>query len=260
MARKISNRQAIAILAGSVVLSLGVGAGVRLLTSPQPAEISEENSQEVATAVPPIPEGELFADGAFVPASRELRLASPDLLQSTPKDDRLAVVLPSVGGRPNPFTPLVTAKPAPKPEPAPAAAAIAPAPPAANPQPLPVVPVTATQSLPPLPPMAPAPSAVLPQPSVATAPSSLPPTPVPVSPVDRVEITGVAQIGDRTSVIIREIGLSTSRYVREGDLVAGGQVRVKRIDMSSTEPVVILEFNGQEFYRTVGSGALVGML
>lgn len=260
MARKISNRQAIAILAGSVALSLGVGAGIRLLTSPQPADISETSGQEAATVVPPAAENELFADGTFVPASRDLRLANPELLQSTPKDDRLAVILPSVGGRPNPFTPLVAAKPTAKPEPAPAAAAIAAASPAMNPQPLPVVPVAATQSLPPLPPIAPAPSALLPQPSTAAVPSSLPPTPVPVSPVDRVEITGVAQIGDRTSVIIREVGLSTSRYVREGDLVAGGQVRIKRIDMSSTEPVVVLEFNGQEFYRTVGSGALVGML
>jgi hypothetical protein len=43
-------------------------------------------------------------------------------------------------------------------------------------------------------------------------------------------------------------------------MLAGGQVRVKSIDTSSAEPVVVLTYNGQDYTRTVGSGTLIGSL
>jgi Tfp pilus assembly protein PilP len=84
--------------------------------------------------------------------------------------------------------------------------------------------------------------------------------PLPQSPVDQIAITGVAQIGNTVSVIVRETGSASGRHVRAGDILAGGQVRVKSIDTSTAEPTVVLTYNGQDYTRTVGSGALIGSL
>ncbi len=94
-------------------------------------------------------------------------------------------------------------------------------------------------------------------PEVAIAPTV---APVVQNPVDQVAITGVAQIGDTVSVIVRESGNASSRHVKPGDLVAGGQVRIKSIDTSAAEPMVVLTYNGQDYIRTVGSSALIGSL
>ena len=88
----------------------------------------------------------------------------------------------------------------------------------------------------------------------------LPVNPVQQSPIDQIAITGVAQIGNAVSVIVRESTGASSRHVKVGDMLAGGQVRVKSIDTSSAEPVVVLTYNGQDYTRTVGSGTLIGSL
>jgi hypothetical protein len=92
---------------------------------------------------------------------------------------------------------------------------------------------------------------------VAVAPTV---NPVLQSPVDQIAITGVAQIGNAVSVIVRESTGASSRHVKVGGMLAGGQVRVKSIDTSSAEPVVVLTYNGQDYTRTVGSGTLIGSL
>lgn len=74
---------------------------------------------------------------------------------------------------------------------------------------------------------------------------------MPQSPVEAVELTGVVQVGDRVGVIVRESNGQTSRHVFAGDLLAGG-VRLKAIDLSAKEPLVILEYQGEEYTRMVG--------
>jgi hypothetical protein len=78
----------------------------------------------------------------------------------------------------------------------------------------------------------------LPQPQLATA----------------VAVTGVVQVGGETYAIIQAPNEPTSRHVRVGQRLANGQVLVKRIEMrGGAEPVVILEENGIEVARPVGS-------
>jgi len=73
---------------------------------------------------------------------------------------------------------------------------------------------------------------------------------VPQSPLEAVELTGVVQVGDRVGVIVREGQGQSSRHVFAGDLLAGG-VRVKSVDVSAQQPLVILEYQGQEYTRVV---------
>jgi hypothetical protein len=75
---------------------------------------------------------------------------------------------------------------------------------------------------------------------------------VPQNPVQAIELTGVIQVGDRVGIIVRESNGQTSRHLFEGDLLAGGQVRIKSIDMSTQQPLVILEYQGKEYPRMVG--------
>ncbi|MBD2260965.1 hypothetical protein [Pseudanabaena sp. FACHB-2040] len=250
---KLSNRQIGMVLAASALIALGVGSGIRILTSgaPDPAltPVSGATGEGGEAAI-------AFQTSPFVPSTSTLRLADPGLLKSTPQEVRLETV---VAGRPDPFAPIVLPGPGALKRPAAAAPVAATAAPAPV-QDLPLIPVAATQALPPLPTM------MVPLPNlgpVAAAPtmplSSDQPFAQPQSPVDRIEISGVAQIGDHVSLIVKEPGVMTSRYVRAGELIAGGQVRVKRIDLSNSEPVVVLEYNGQEFYRSVGSAALAGL-
>lgn len=248
----LANRQVGLLLVGSVLLALGVGSGIRLMTATPkataPSEFTPAASNTGTTA---------FESGPFVPSSGGLRLANPSLLQSTPKEVRLDTV---VAGRPDPFAPVA--------QPTGGASARRPAEPLATastppaPPQLPVIPVTVTQALPPLPTAVPplpelGPVAALPTPGGF---SGTPQGGLPQSLVDRIEISGVVHIGSRVSVIVKEPGATTSRYVSTGDAIANGQVRIKRIDLSDTEPTVVLEYNGQEFYRSVGSTALVGLL
>lgn len=68
-----------------------------------------------------------------------------------------------------------------------------------------------------------------------------------------VAVEGVVQIGDETHAIVKLPTDGTSRYVSEGQLLSGGQLLVKRIEISPySEPMVILEQNGIEVAKTVG--------
>lgn len=260
MSKAISNRQLYPAVAGGVLIALTCGVVLKLIHT----SYQEEPESIPQTATPSLPQAQTeeppstpFESGPFLQASPSFQLANPALLQSTSPSARADTV---VAGRSDPFAPIVRPSALPS-RPRPAQAVAPPAPPQGTPvQNLPVVPVAATQSLPPLPALpAPAVPGSMPQASseVAVAPTA---APVAQNPVDRVAITGVAQIGNAVSVIVRETGSASSRHVKPGDVLAGGQVRVKTIDTSTAEPTVVLTYNGQDYTRTVGSSALIGSL
>lgn len=87
---------------------------------------------------------------------------------------------------------------------------------------------------------------VLPSPLAA-----LPPIPQPVI-APTISVSGVVQLGNVPYAIVRS-GSEPERYVRVGDRIAGGSVRVKRIDTLAFEPRVILEENGVEVSRPISA-------
>lgn len=86
--------------------------------------------------------------------------------------------------------------------------------------------------------------------------------PSPITPLPRIPqpvvaptiaVSGVVQLGGEPYAIVSSSS-EPERYVRVGDRLAGGSVRVKRIDTMAFEPQVILEENGIEVSRPIGSG------
>lgn len=65
------------------------------------------------------------------------------------------------------------------------------------------------------------------------------------------------QVGGDIQIILQTPGSAFSRYVRVGDTVANGEVRVVRVERLQGEPVVILEQNGVEVARGVGEPGIV---
>jgi hypothetical protein len=103
-------------------------------------------------------------------------------------------------------------------------------------------------------------------PPAQTAPiTQFPPVSIPnVNPPQRlseaIEITGVVEVGGKTSVIVKAPDERSSRYVQVGDYLSNGKVLVKRVEMGM-EPMVILEEDGAEVTRSVGGGSsLAGLL
>lgn len=129
--------------------------------------------------------------------------------------------------------------------------------------PLPKAPAKqATSAMPQLPPIQLPPLRSAPLPNLAGS-SPLPPLtipsaaakPVPPSPTalaESVEVSGVVQVGNRWTVIVKESSASSSRYVAVGDYVENGRVLVKKIvSPGSTEPVVILQQGGVEIRKSL---------
>lgn len=87
---------------------------------------------------------------------------------------------------------------------------------------------------------------VLPSPLAA-----LPPIPQPVI-APTISVSGVVLLGNEPYAIVRS-GSEPERYVRVGDRIAGGSVRVKRIDTLAFEPRVVLEENGVEVSRPIST-------
>ena len=71
--------------------------------------------------------------------------------------------------------------------------------------------------------------------------------------VDQVVVSGVVQLGSGVSVIVTEPGSTVSRRVSQGDLLAGGRIKVKSIDMAGQEPLVVLTYDGKDYTRSVGA-------
>lgn len=81
------------------------------------------------------------------------------------------------------------------------------------------------------------------------------PSPQPPQPVlaQGVAVTGVVELGGITQVIVKAPDEQFSRYVRVGDYLSNGQVKVKRIESSySSTPIVVLEQYGIEVSKQVG--------
>ncbi|MGG6240469.1 hypothetical protein ACQ4N7_17730 [Nodosilinea sp. AN01ver1] len=269
----LSKRKLYAAISGGLLLAIAAGAALKLTmgsSSPEAAGVDSENSDLMATdtasadpqeaLVPQTDESATpFQSKPFFQPSAPLRLAEPNLLRSTSSQARVEAV---AAGRPDPFASVVL--PGPKASrPTPAAAALTPVPAAVASRGLPTVPVVATQSLPPLP-QAPAQSVALPNLPAPFLPGSVPPLPtdIAVAPtgspvfqnlVDQVVVSGVVQVGSGVSVIVTEPGSTVSRRVSQGDMLAGGRIKVKSVDMSGQEPVVIMTYEGQDYTRTVGA-------
>lgn len=245
-------------LAGAVGLAVLVGAGLRFVI-PQTAPTSAQTDPAETTTPLATSDGTLAFESPMVSVSWRLQSATPStLLASTQGSSRADTI---VAGRVDPFAPITQAPPL---KPA-ASAATATTPPnqvqagsGAAPvgTPLPIAPIPTAGRLPALPssptpvavPSTPVPLANLPSPSQLVGNQ-----PVANSPLQLIELTGVAQVGDRVALIVREAGTGNSRYTFAGDYLANGQVLVKRIDVSSQEPLVILEYNGREYPRMVGT-------
>ncbi|MEM6449647.1 MAG: hypothetical protein AAF703_04955 [Cyanobacteria bacterium P01_D01_bin.105] len=91
------------------------------------------------------------------------------------------------------------------------------------------------------------------EPLVVPSPiATLPTVPQPII-APTVSVSGIVQLGNEPYAIVRS-GSEPERYVRVGDRIAGGSVRVKRIETLAFEPRVILEENGIEVPRPVVSG------
>lgn len=90
-----------------------------------------------------------------------------------------------------------------------------------------------------------------------TAPKQEPPPPS-VEPslnlAKNTSVQGVIQTEKNLYAIVKLPEDKTSRYVGEGEELPGGEVSVKRIEIKpDSEPLVILEQNGTEVAKTVGS-------
>lgn len=249
----LRNRPQLLII-GTVVLAATIGGTLRLFSGQEqpPAPVAVEPTESVE------PTAELF-QSPMVALSAELRKAAmpSELVHSTATEDRLSVI---AAGRNDPFAPITRTIGATSSS-SQASGTNA----ANNVEPniaaLPTAPVANTPDLPPVPSVSFAPQPP-PLPSIPVAPNpvTIPSLPsnlpqinsVPQNPVQAIELTGVVQVGDRVGVIVREGNGGTSRHLFEGDLLAGGQVRVKAIDLSAQEPLVILEYQGKEYPRMVG--------
>lgn len=197
---------------------------------------------------------EEFAE-PLVPVAPQLSpIARADLIQSTDPNERLQQINSS---RSNPFAvvpipppPQVIAPPAP---PAPTAAA----PPAGTA----TSPVGAAR---PGVPGAGSPVAVAPGSAPGATPGApgtgQPATPPPLAPLpalpqptlaEAVQVSGVMTIGSENFAVVQTS--AGSQYVRVGQRVSNGRVLIKRIDLRGSEPMVVLEENGIEVSRPVGS-------
>ena len=244
------------LIVGTIVFAAMVGGALRFFLGQEPT--TPPISVDSADAAEPTTE--LF-QSPMVTLSNELRKASTpsELVNSTSTEDRLTLI---AAGRSDPFapiTPTIGATPSRSNRNTPAETASTnvdpnvsalPTAPVANVPDLPPVPtVSVVPQPPPLPSIPAAPNPI----SIPSLPNNLPQiAPVPQNPVQSIELTGVVQIGDRVGVIIREGNGQTSRHLFEGDWLGGGQIRIKSIDLSAQEPLVILEYQGQEYPRIVG--------
>jgi hypothetical protein len=258
----MANRKLYAALTGGLLLAVVAGAGIRLTTGGNAnAPVAEVNTDAAAldgdgALTPSTGEAAIpFQSQPFFSASTPLRLADPSLLRSTSSQSRVETV---TAGRPDPFASVVL--PGPRvPRPEPAATLLAPTPVATAAQSLPTVPVAVTQSLPPVPQAVSLPN--LPLPFLA---GNVPPIPtdLAVAPtgssafqnlVDQVVVSGVVQVGSGVNVIVTEPGSTVSRRVSAGDMLAGGRIQVKSVDLSGQEPMVVLTYDGRDYTRTVGA-------
>lgn len=242
-----------------VVLAAAIGGTLRIMVGQTPIETP--SAPTTAERSPHPPAGQETPDNLFetpmMSLSAELRkAATPDeLLRSTMSEDRLSVI---TAGRPDPFAPIMRPI-GPLPSSTSDEAEVTSSPPSIPVAPsLPEASISRIPDLPALPTVNAAPPS-LPSIPLASGPLPIPSLPsnvfpgasAPQSPIQAVEVTGVIQVGNRVGVIVREGNGQSSRHLFEGDLLANGQIRVKAINLAAEQPVVILEYQGKEYPRTI---------
>lgn len=246
----------------TALVLVGCASGDRTTQqSPTPASPSVASSPQ-ATATKPVTQ-QNFSKPLVPPVPVTKTVPVPGLVQPTNATARLPQI---ASGRRDPFAAVVTSpvvvpaasstasRPIPQVAPVPrviATAPVRPAPAPVRPAPAPVI-ATA-----PLPQLQPGSSnfTTVPLPPPAAFPGAVPMAPTRAA--DVIEVTGVVQVGQKVSAIIKVPAESSSRYVSEGEYLAGG-ILVKRIELGTREePLVVLEQNGVEIVKTVGSSNTV---
>lgn len=246
------------MILAAAAIAAAAGGFLRVSTAFSESSAAKPLAQPSAAA----PVGGPFLK-AVVPSLQILRGAAA---LSAPSHNAAVADLPAdlPAGRLDPFAPVIQPRPVTKASPSsqspaeslPQETIVTTLPP----QPLPG-PATVPPLLPPVPvgnwpPLAPLPAIPLAPDSVAPA---SPAFGTPLSPVDAISITGMVQLGDRAALIIKEFNGEASRHVFTGDTLANGQVLLKQIDTSAQEPRAILEYQGQEYPRIIGSGQITAL-
>jgi hypothetical protein len=230
---------------------LAVGCAGETVSESSPEEISDEvatlGEEPIVQEIQPAP-AQAFPYQQSPIAANSSSLPVPNLIPPTTTPERLPQV--SVG-RTDPFANLpVSPNVSISRRPTPAAPATVPAAPSLLP-PAPSVSTVPMQTLPTLP------TLEAPPPSLGTGSLPLvaiPPMAPPQRLAETIEISGVVEVGGKTSVIVQVPNEMSSRYAAVGDYLANGKVLIKRVEMGM-EPTVILEEDGVETIRYVGSGS-----
>jgi hypothetical protein len=236
-------------LVGITCLTAGCAAKTASNSSTQPAPTAEANQAIEKPAAAPQAFTAPMTPDAAIPT-----LPVPSLIPPTASLTRLPQV--EAGRRSDPFAALAMAPTVVEKVNAGSNSSLPAVP--ATPATLPTVSVNTlpTSAPPPLPNLLPVPANVAHLPAV-NLPATVPQV---QSVAQAVEISGVVQVGGKTNVIVQEPNDHTSRYVTVGEYLGNGKVLVKRVEMGA-DPVVILEQDGKEVARTIGSGnSLVGAL
>ena len=96
---------------------------------------------------------------------------------------------------------------------------------------------------------------------VRTAPRKVvapppPPPPPDTKAADATSVTGTVEISGKIYAILTAPNEPTTQ-VEAGQLISNGKVLVKRIDINSEPPIVVLQQNGVEVFRPVGASPVV---
>lgn len=236
-------------------------------SEPAPTATTEPSASPAATGSPQSKVNSIFKDALLPPSAPQ---QVPGLISGTSPGLRSAAI---VKGRTNPFSPTengridVIIKPAqviPQVPSVPGSRSLLGLPPglggsnpaiAAKPNPgKPALAKPADQS----PRIAIAPRLPLPQLDPPSSQGLVPDVPVPPATqlAEAIQVTGVVELGSTLTAIVKSPSEATSRTVRVGDSLEGGQVIVRRIEMKGNQqPQITFSQNGVEVTRSVSGAA-----
>lgn len=247
-------QQAFIAFAGAIALAAAGCTSEDTSVAPSPAAPSPV-TQSPAPAAQPQTTTQPFAKPLVAQKPAGPGATVPGLIQSTNGDERARQVQANIAaqrGKKDPFAGLPPALPR-----TPTVASQVPNVPRLpnNPRRTAGTPFAPPRNTPLPPPSSPLPSRGTPAaPNNTPTIAALPPQPS-TTLASSVEVTGVVNVGGRMQAIVKAPNEATSRYVSIGQRLSNGQVLVKRIDMTGSDPVVILEQNGVEVSKVVGEKA-----
>lgn len=243
-------------------------------SEPAPTATTEPSASPAATGSPQSKVNSIFKDALLPPSAPQ---QVPGLISGTSPGQRSAAI---VKGRNNPFSPtdngrfeviIKQAQVVPPVPPVPGSRSILGLPPglgngsnpaiAAKPnQPKPALAAKppATKSVEQSPRVAIAPRLPLPQLDPPSSQGMAPAVPVPPATelAEAIQVTGVVELGSTLTAIVKSPSEATSRTVRVGDSLEGGQVIVRRIEMrGNQQPQITFSQNGVEITRSVSGAA-----